>query len=51
VAAEHAIGRLKNRGAAVARYFGRAKTKAQLLWIAAVAKLSLTWSAAALHQP
>lgn len=50
VEAEHAIGRMKNRGAAVARYFGRTKTKAQLLWIAAVANLSLIWSAAALHQ-
>jgi hypothetical protein len=51
VVAEHAIGRLKNLGAAAARYFGRTKTKAQLLWTAAVANLSLTWSAAALHQP
>jgi hypothetical protein len=47
VAAEHAIGRLKGLGAGVARAFGRAKTKAQLLWTAAVANLSLLWGAQA----
>lgn len=44
VVAEHSIGRLKNRGAGAARYCGRAKTKAQLLWTAAVANLSLAWA-------
>jgi hypothetical protein len=42
-AVEHAIGRLKNLGAGATRYFGRAKTRAQWLWTAAVANLSLTW--------
>lgn len=46
VAVEHAIGRLKNLGAGTARYFGRTKTKAQLLWTAAVVNLCRTWSAA-----
>lgn len=45
VTVEHAIGRLKNLGANASRYFGRAKTKAQLLWAAAVVNLSLVWSA------
>ena len=40
---EHAIGRLKNLGVGSARYFGRAKTRAQWLWAAAVANLSLVW--------
>lgn len=44
MAAEHAIGRLKNLGAEAARYFGRAKTKAQLQWTAAVTNLSLAWT-------
>ncbi len=44
VAVEHAIGRLKNLGAGTARHFGRVKTKAQWLWTAAVANLSLVWS-------
>jgi transposase len=44
VAVEHAIGRLKNLGAGVARYCGRAKTHAQWLWTAAVANLMLVWS-------
>lgn len=44
VVAEHGIGRLKNRGAGAARYCGRAKTRAQLLWTAAVANLSLAWA-------
>lgn len=40
---EHGIGRLKNLGAGSARYFGRNKTRAQWLWTAAVANLSLLW--------
>ncbi len=43
VTVEHAIGRLKNLGAGRARYFGRAKTRAQWLWSAAVANLSVLW--------
>jgi len=43
VVVEHAIGRIKNRGAGTARYFGRAKTKAQWLWTATVVNLSLIW--------
>jgi hypothetical protein len=39
MAVEHAIGRIKNLGAGVSRYFGRAKTKAHWLWSAAVANL------------
>lgn len=42
--AEHALGRLKNRGAGTARYFGRRKTRGQWLWTAAVANLSLLWT-------
>lgn len=42
---EHALGRLKHRGAGAARYVGRAKTRAQWLWTAAVANLSLVWGA------
>jgi len=41
VAVEHAIGRLKNRGAGDSRYFGRLKTKSQWLWTAALANLCL----------
>jgi hypothetical protein len=44
VVVEHAIGRLKNRGAGRARYFGRLKTRAQWLWSAAVVNLSLVWN-------
>ena len=44
VKAEHAIGRLKNLGAGVARCFGRAKTKVEWMWYAAVANLSLAWA-------
>jgi len=44
VVAEHGIGRLKKRGAGAARYCGRAKTRAQLFWTAAVANLSLAWA-------
>lgn len=43
IVVEHAIGRVKNLGAGTARYFGRAKTKAQWLWTAAVVNLSLVW--------
>jgi hypothetical protein len=43
VAAEHAIARIKNRGAGLARYFGREKTRAQWLWTAAIANLTLLW--------
>jgi len=44
VVVEHAIGRLKNLGAGMARYFGRVKTQAQWMWTAAVVNLSLVWS-------
>ncbi len=43
VVVEHAIARLKNLGAGAARYFGRAKTRSQWQWCAAVANLSLVW--------
>ena len=49
MAAEHAIGRLKNLGAGTARRCGRAKTKAQWLWSAAVANLSLIWGSDVAH--
>ena len=39
MAAEHAIGWIKNLGAGVSRYFGRARTKAQWLWATAVVNL------------
>lgn len=44
VAVEHAIGRLKHLGAGMSRYFGQMKTKAQWMWSAAVANLSLIWN-------
>lgn len=44
MAAEHAIGRMKNLGAGVSRFFGRAKTRTQWLWTAAVANLTRTWA-------
>lgn len=47
VVVEHALGRLKNLGAGTARYFGRAKSKAQWQWAAAVANLCLVWGQAA----
>jgi len=47
VVVEHGIGRLKNLGAGRARYFGRAKTRAQWLWSAAVANLSVLWGGSA----
>jgi hypothetical protein len=43
MAAEHAIGRMKNLGAGVSRFFGRAKTRVQWFWTAAVANLTRTW--------
>ena len=45
VAVEHAIGRVKNLGAGAARCFGRAKTKIEWMWYAAVANLTLVWRA------
>jgi len=45
VKAEHGIGRLKNLGADVASCFGRAKTKVEWMWYAAVANLTLVWAA------
>lgn len=47
VRVEHAIGRLKNRGAGQARYFGHLKTRLQWLWTAAAVNLSLIWSSEA----
>ena len=41
---EHGFGRMKHRGAGAARCFGRAKTKDQWSWTAAVVNLSLIWS-------
>ncbi len=45
VIVEHVIGRLKRMGAGHSRYFGREKTRVQWLLTAAVANLSLAWSA------
>ena len=47
VSVEHAIGRLKNRGARAARCFGRLKTRNQWLWTSAVANLCLVFGAEA----
>ena len=44
VVVEHAIARVKRLGAGASRYFGRAKTRAQWWWSAAVANLSLVWN-------
>lgn len=44
VVVEHAIGRLKNRGAGQARYLGRRKTRLQWVLTAAAVNLSLVWS-------
>ena len=44
VVAEHAIARLKNLGAGIARYFGRAKTRVQWLWSAALANFQRVWA-------
>ena len=43
VIVEHAIGRMKARGARRARYFGRRKTRYQLLMTATVVNFSLLW--------
>lgn len=45
VVVEHAIGRMKQRGAGRARYFGRRKTRLQWVLTAAAVNLSLAWSA------
>jgi transposase len=45
VVVEHAIGRLKRRGAGQARYFGRSKTRLQWVLTAAAVNLSLSWGA------
>jgi hypothetical protein len=44
VVAEHAIGRAKHHGAGAARYFGRAKTRVQWWWTAALENLQRIWS-------
>lgn len=44
VAVEHAFARVKNLGAATARYFGRKKTKLQWLWCCAFANLRRIWA-------
>jgi hypothetical protein len=44
VVVEHVLGRLKNLGAGTSRYFGRAKTRTQWLWTAAVANFSLVFN-------
>lgn len=49
VAVEHAIGRLKNRGAGNSRYFGQQKTKAQWLWTAALANLCLLFGSGSVN--
>lgn len=48
---EHAIGRLKRKGAGRSRFFGRAKTKYQLLMTAAVVNLSLVFNRVAGEHP
>ena len=50
VVVEHAIGRMKQRGAGQARYFGRKKTRLQWLMTAAVVNLSLVWATDAEQQ-
>ena len=42
---EHRLARLVQLGVRQSRYFGREKTRFQLLMAAAVANLTLTWSA------
>ena len=44
---EHRIARLVQLGIRQSRFFGRTKTRFQLLMAAAVANLTLTWSAPA----
>jgi len=46
VGVEHAIGRLKQRGAGQARYFGRKKTRLQWMMIAAAVNLCLVFDRA-----
>lgn len=46
VVVEHALGRMKHRGAGRARYLGRRKTRLQWLMTAAVVNLSLAWATA-----
>lgn len=43
VVAEHAIARVKHLGAGVSRFIGRAKTKIQWYWAAALANLERIW--------
>jgi hypothetical protein len=43
ITAEHALGRLKRKGAGAAWRFGRRKTREQWLQTAAVVNLSLLW--------
>ena len=43
ICVEHAIGRLKQRGAGQSRYFGTLKTGFQWLWTAAAVNLSTIW--------
>jgi hypothetical protein len=45
IVVEHALGRMKHRGAGRARYLGRRKTRLQWLLTAAAVNLSLVWSA------
>jgi len=51
IEAEHVLGRLKNRSAGTARYFGRLKTRGHWLWTAAAANLSLLWATQPLTGP
>lgn len=51
VTAEHALARLARCGAGQARYFGRKKTRFQMLMIAAVANLRLTMNRKAKPTP
>jgi hypothetical protein len=46
VVVEHAIGRLKQRGAGQARYFGRKKTRLQWMMTAAAVNLCLVFDRA-----
>lgn len=48
VCVEHAIGRLKQRGAGQSRYLGTLKTHFQWLWTATAVNLSQIWSSEAL---
>ena len=46
VIVEHRIGRIKQLGGALSRYFGAAKTEWQWLWAASMANLCLVWAVA-----